>query len=166
MPLSVAQTTAFFEAAAQMGIPNVTVFQLQEEGITAINNLSDFDKDTIEQIAANLRRPAGRIPDPNPAAAAFSDYLHRVIGVCTIPLAYVIRPEAAVPPIGPQAAGAPHSTAHEAIKTEIIARASHGHPLLREDNLAVYYKLEEATRATSYAVSIKPFQRAKNGRDA
>jgi hypothetical protein len=30
----------------------------------------------------------------------------------------------------------------------------------------VYYKLEEATRGTSYAASIKPFQRTKNGRQA
>jgi hypothetical protein len=30
----------------------------------------EFDKDTIEQIAANLRRPAGRVHDPNPGAAA------------------------------------------------------------------------------------------------
>jgi hypothetical protein len=58
----------------------------------------------------------------------FRNYLHRVIGVCTIPLAYGIRPEAAVPPIGPQAADVPHSTEHEAIETELIARASHGHP--------------------------------------
>jgi hypothetical protein len=29
--------------------------------------------------------------------------------------------------------------------------------LFREDNLAVYYKLEEATRATAYAASIKPY---------
>jgi hypothetical protein len=68
--------------------------------------------------------------------------------------------------IGPQAAGTPHSAEHEAIKTELIFRASHVHPLFREDNLAVYYKLEEATRATSYAASIKPYQRTKNGRDA
>ena len=68
--------------------------------------------------------------------------------------------------IGPQAAGTPHSAEHETIETELIFRASHGHPLFREDNLAVYYKLEEATRATSYAASIKPYQRTKNGRDA
>jgi hypothetical protein len=58
--------------------------------------------------------------------------------------------------IGIQATGAPHSTEHKAIKTE----------LSREDNLSVYYKLEEATRATSYAASIKPYQRTKNGREA
>jgi hypothetical protein len=249
MPLTAAQTTLFFEDAAQMGIPNATVVQLQTEGIDTVDDLADFDKDTIEQIAANLRRPAGRIPDPAPGAAigatiptpaflfgaksqqrlmvatqlvryydtvgrnttagnlqwtpvmknfseqwkaledkkrgdepevpkitkalpiikwteAFRDYLHRVIGVRTIPLAYAIRPEAAVPAIGTIAAGAPHSTEHGAIETELIARASHGHPLYREDNSAVYYKLEEATRATSYAASIKPFQRTKNGREA
>jgi hypothetical protein len=141
----------------------------------------------MEQIAANLRRPAGRIDDPNPGAAAgatiptppfvfgaksqqrlitatelvryydtvgrnttagnlqwtsvmkhfseqwkalkdkkggdepevpkitkalpiikwteaFVDYTHRVIGVRSVPLAYVIRLEAAVPTIGAQAA--------------------------------------------------------------
>jgi hypothetical protein len=69
---------------------------------------------------------------------------------------------------GPHAPGTPHSAEHEAIKTESIAQASHGHPLLfsREDNSAACYKLEEATRATSYAALIKPFQTTKNGRDA
>ena len=249
MPLTGAQTIAFFENAGQMGIPNATVVQLVQEGIDTVDDLADFDKDTIAQIAANLRRPAGRIPDPNPAAAAgatiptppfvfgaksqqrltnaakllryyttvgrtttagnlqwtpvmknfseqwkaledkkggdepevpkitkalpiikwteaFRDYLHRLIGVRTIPLAYVIRPEAAVLAITIQATGAPHSTEHGAIETELIERANHTHPLYREDNSAVYYKLEEATRATSYAASIKPFQRTKNGRSA
>jgi hypothetical protein len=35
-----------------------------------------------------------------------------------------------------------------------------------KDNLAVYYKLEEATRATSYTASIKPYQGTNNGRGA
>jgi hypothetical protein len=47
-----------------MGIPNATVVQLQVEGIDTVDDLADVDKDTIEQIAANLRRPAGRIPNP------------------------------------------------------------------------------------------------------
>jgi hypothetical protein len=99
---------------------------------------------------------------------AFRDYLHRVISIRTIPLAaYVICcPDATVPTIGPQAAGTPHSVEHETIDVKMIARASHGHPLFREDNSSVYYKLEEATRATSYAASIKPFQRTKIDRDA
>jgi hypothetical protein len=68
MPLTVAQTTAFFEDVAQMGLPHATVIQLQQEGITTAGDLAEFDKTTIEQIAANLRRPAGRILDPNPGA--------------------------------------------------------------------------------------------------
>ncbi len=232
-----------------MGIPHDTVIQLQQEGITIVDDLIDFDKDTIEQIAANLRRPAGRVPDPDPNAApgatiptpsfvfgaksqkrlvtaaqllryyeevgrattpgniqwatvmknfaaqwkalgdkkkadepevpkitkalpvikwteAFRDYLHRTIGVRTIPLAYVIRPDDNVLAIGTIAAGTPHSVEHGSIEDELIARASHTSPLYREDNSAVYYKLEEATRATSYAASIKPYQRTKNGRGA
>jgi hypothetical protein len=70
MPLTAAPTTAFFEDAAQMGILNATVLQLQAKGIDAIDDLVDFDKDTIKQIAANLQRPAGGVADPNPAAAA------------------------------------------------------------------------------------------------
>jgi hypothetical protein len=70
MTLAAAQTTAFFEQDAQMDIPNATFVQLQEEGITTVDDLADFDKDTMEQISANLRRPAGRIPDPNPTDAA------------------------------------------------------------------------------------------------
>ena len=44
-------------------------YSYKQEGITIVDDLMDFDKDTIEQIAANLRRPAGRIWDPNPNAA-------------------------------------------------------------------------------------------------
>ena len=59
----------FFEQDAQMGIPHDTINQLQQEGITIVDDLIHFDKDIIEQIAANLQRPAGRVPDPNPNAA-------------------------------------------------------------------------------------------------
>jgi predicted RecB family nuclease len=69
MPLTAAQTTAFFEQDAQMGIPHATVIQLQKEGITIVDDLINFDKDTIEQIAANLRHPAERVLDPNLNAA-------------------------------------------------------------------------------------------------
>ena len=69
MVLTTAQTTAFFEAADQMGIPHVTVIQLQVEGMTSLPDLADFDKDTLQQLTDNLRKPAGRVPDPNPGAA-------------------------------------------------------------------------------------------------
>jgi hypothetical protein len=250
MVLTAAQTTAFFENPEQMGIPHDTVVQLQQEGITTVDDLADFDKDSLQQLADNLRRPGGRVPDPNPGAApgatiptppfvfgaksqkrllvacnlvryyntvgrpitaanmqwdtvmrnfeiqwkalkdrkddeepdvpkiskalpvikwteAFEDYLSRVIGVRTIPLAYVIRPDEDVPAAAPLlAAGQPHSAVHGSIETELVARASHAHALYRDDNSAVYHKLEEATRTTQYAASIKPFQRNKDGRGA
>ena len=44
MPLTVAQTTAFFEQPTQMGIANSTVIQLRMEGITVVDDLADaFD---------------------------------------------------------------------------------------------------------------------------
>jgi hypothetical protein len=98
---------------------------------------------------------------------AFADYLHRVIGVRMIPLAYVIREKVDVPAAAPTLAnGQPHSTEHGSVEAELVARASHTHALYRDDNASVYYKLEEATRTTPYAASIKPFQRAKDGRGA
>ena len=81
-----------------------------------------------------------------------------------IPLAYVIRKDEKVPVVAPPLqAGQPHSEAHGSIEGEMIVWASHTHTMFRDDNAAVYYALEEATCSTSYAASIKPFQRTKNG---
>ena len=98
---------------------------------------------------------------------AFQDYLHRVIGVRVIPLAHIICADSGVPmPAPPLAPNQPHYEAHGSIENELVERASHEHPLFRDDNSKVYFKLEEATHGTMYAASIKPFQRAKNGRGA
>ena len=84
-----------------------------------------------------------------------------------IPLAYVIRTNPQVPGTAPTLApNQPHSTEHGSVEEELIARASHTHALFRDDNSVVYYHLEKATRGTSYAASIKPFTRAKDGRGA
>ena len=98
---------------------------------------------------------------------AFQDFLNRVIGARMIPLAYVIQIDPQVPGLAPPlAANEPHSTEHGSVEGELIARAAHTHALFRDDNSVVYYHLEEATRGTSYAASIKPFQRGKDGRGA
>ena len=49
---------------------------------------------------------------------------------------------------------------------ELVARAAHAHALFRDDNSVAYHHLEEASRGTSYAASIKPFQRGKDERGA
>ena len=98
---------------------------------------------------------------------AFSDYLHQVIGSRMIPLAYVIRGHANPPGTAPPHANSqPHSEEHGSVKMDMMMCASHDHALFREDNAKVYFKLEEATRSTMYAASIKPYQRSKNGRGA
>ena len=220
------------------------------EGIEHVHDLSDFDKDTITQVADNLRRPGGRIPNPDPNAApgstiaqppfvfsaksqkrllsacdlvrfyamigrdlsagnmrwdpviknfaeqwkalqdrkkgedpevpkitktlsvikwteAFDNFLHRKLGVRHVPLAYAtcseVTPPAVCPPL---ATDLPHSSEHGSVEADMVARASHLHPLYRDDNSSVYYLVEEATRGTSYAATIKPFQRRKDGRGA
>ena len=242
MVLTAAQMTTFFEHADQMGIPHTTVLQLHSEGITSVSDLADFNKDSLQQLADNLRHPGGRVPDPNPAALpgstiptppfvfgaksqrhitvacdlvkyyktvgheltaanlqwntvmknfdvqwtaleekkgddspetpkiskalpvikwmeAFKDFLNRKIGNRNIPLVYIIRevlnPPAAAPPLAP---GQPHFLEYGSVEAELIARASHAHALFRDDNSDLYFLLEEATRGTQYAASIKPFQ--------
>ena len=70
MVLTASQIQAFLEDGDQMGIPRDTFIQLQNEDISTITDLVDLDKDTIKQIADNLRRPSGWIQYPTPGAAA------------------------------------------------------------------------------------------------
>ena len=59
MVFTAAQTTAFFKAATQMTIPHNTVFQLVTKGINTVDDLADFDKENLQQVATNFRRPPG-----------------------------------------------------------------------------------------------------------
>ena len=251
MPIGNAATVLFFEEATQMGIPRATVLRMQTEGISLVDDLIDLDEVMMKNLVDNLRKPGGRIRDPDhegdgPAAMidtppfifgakshkrlmvaaravryqdtvgrsltaalmqwdpvlknfdqqwkalkarkdeaeadvpiisralpimrwtdSFRDYLHRTIGARMIPLVYVIRQDAV--PVGEIPAAMnqqPYAAVYGSIAEELIARASHTHALFITDNQTVYYKLEEAVRETAYAASIKPFARAKNGRDA
>ena len=64
-----AHTTIFFEHANQMAIPHTTV-SICAKRIEAVADLVDFDKDSLQQLADNLRHPGGWVPDPNPGAPA------------------------------------------------------------------------------------------------
>ena len=52
-----------------MGVQHATVIQLALEGIQTVDDLADFDKEALQQLADNLRRPGGRVPSPNPGVA-------------------------------------------------------------------------------------------------
>ena len=70
---------------------------------------------------------------------------------------------AVVPPLEP---GQPFLVLNGSIEGDMIYQASHTHGLYRDDNATVYYNMEEATRGTHFADSIKPFQSRKYGRIA
>ena len=61
MVLTNTQITAFFTSNAQMALPAATFNQLSVEGIQTVDDLLDFDKDSLDQVANNLRRPAGGV---------------------------------------------------------------------------------------------------------
>ena len=98
---------------------------------------------------------------------SLSGFLNRKIGNRSIPLAYIIcdepNPRAVAPPL---AAGQPHSIKHRSLEAELIAQASHTHALFCNDNSDLYFLLEEATRGTQYAASIKSFQQHRDGNGA
>ena len=72
MVLTAAQVAAFFEDADQMAIPHDTVIQLQTEGIVNPDDLTDFNKTSLKEVAENLCKPSDHIPNPDPAAPAGS----------------------------------------------------------------------------------------------
>ena len=96
---------------------------------------------------------------------AFNDFLNRTIGVRTIPLSYITRDKVIPDGLPNRMENKPHSV-DGSVTDDLITHASHDHPRFKDDNAQVYYFLEEATRSTEFASSIKPYQRLKNGRQA
>ena len=69
MVFTAAQITAFFQDNDQLAISPETRVQLATEGLASVDDLSEFDPDSLKQLTDTLRRPGGRIQDPNPNAA-------------------------------------------------------------------------------------------------
>ena len=67
MVFTIPQTNTFFTSDDQMAIPFDTLAQMEEEGITNVSDLGQFEDDDFTALANNLRRPGGTIPDPNDA---------------------------------------------------------------------------------------------------
>ena len=86
MVLTSAQPAAFFHEEAQMGIPNHAIAQVQAEGLTNVHDFADFDKEYLQQLADNLRKPGGRVPYPNPNAAPGAHPLVRITSYVALSL--------------------------------------------------------------------------------
>lgn len=63
-----AQTTSFFEDADQMALEPATHIELGNQGINSVDDLKEFDKESLKMVADSLSNPGGRIPNPDPAA--------------------------------------------------------------------------------------------------
>ena len=94
---------------------------------------------------------------------SFEDFLHQVVGVRCIPLAYLVRgytiPLPTPPPLENSRS---YSAVSGSVEMELISRATYNHSSFKEDNKKLYQFLEEATRTTQYSHSIRPFSRTKN----
>lgn len=98
---------------------------------------------------------------------SFRDHCYQCIGTRHIPLAAVLRDEAHVPNVcPPRVAGQPYTEEFGSIVGDLINRSSHTRGNFKEDNAAVYFKIEEATRNTTYQDSIAPFTKSMDGRGA
>ena len=94
--------------------------------------------------------------------------MSRVVGARNMHLAYVACPTDNVDYDAPFELTSDTWCLEDAgsLEKELIKRAHHSNPLLKEDNAAIYFRLEESTRLTAQLASIKPFQRKKDNRNA
>ena len=98
---------------------------------------------------------------------SFKQYLYAKFGVRKVPLLYVIRENEDVTPEAEDALleGKAYGESGSLL-SDLIARLSHDSPLYKSDNATLYTLLEEATRNSTYAPTIKPYAHTKNGRSA
>ena len=72
MVFAAAQTTHLFEHANSMALQHDAYVAVQNEGVVAVADLQEFDAESSKMVAESLRNPGGRIPNPDPQAAAGS----------------------------------------------------------------------------------------------
>ena len=125
----------------------------------ALEKLVDEDKPDVPVLSKHIT--------PLKWVESFRDCLLRTFGVRSCPLLYVIRDDEQVPSEvdDPLLIGSAFGRSGSVLD-ELVTRLSHTDPLFKSDNSAVYSLLEEATRNTVYAPTIKPYARKKDGRSA
>ena len=146
--------------------------EVKASNMNYTNVLKDFHTEYESVIAlSNETKPSVPVLTKNNSPLkwieSFRDCLFRTYGLRKTPLLYVIR-EDVVPPaevvdplVDKKAYGSSGS-----IIDELIARLTHADPLFKSDNASVYSMMEEATRGTVYASTVKPYSRKKDGRNA
>ena len=57
--------TFFFTSTKQMDVTKETLIQLSHKGIKKVEDLAEFSKENWKQVADSLKRPGGRMANPN-----------------------------------------------------------------------------------------------------
>eukprot|EP00957_Ditylum_brightwellii_P190368 14491488-Ditylum_brightwellii.AAC.1 len=115
-------------------------------------------KDRKQQMQPVVLKITGELPIMQ-WVDVFDDFLNWKIGVRTISLSYATRATALISmPVSVHRDDLPHGEELDSIEEELVAQASHTHPLYHEDNTTVYYCLEETVQGSQYASSLKLFQ--------
>ena len=98
----------------------------------------------------------------------FRDCVSRTFGVRKAPLFYIIRKNVDTPSEEDDSLkiNSAFSATSESIFKELELRITHSHPSFCSNNGILYSMLEEATRSTVYSLTIKPYNRIKDGRAA
>ena len=153
--------------------------EITPENMHYDNVLRDFhtEWEAIEELSEQDAPKLPSLSKNNPPlkwCESFKHFLYSSFGVRKVPLLYIIRenvevqpedgndPDTAYDPLMPtKAFGASGS-----ILDDLIKRSSHIHPLFKNDNATVFGHIEEASRGSIYATTIKPFSRSKDGRGA
>jgi hypothetical protein len=91
---------------------------------------------------------------------AIRELFGSVLGETGVPLAYVIRDNAEIPP------GTDPSEGHITVAEEMIARVPHGKQSYANDSIEVWSYMANITRAHDCWTYVKPAQRTKDGRRA
>lgn len=98
---------------------------------------------------------------------ALEVYLEGIMGIRKIPLSYVIRqnptPQVPAPPL---LEGHPYSQEHGSVMGEMVARASHQHPLFRHDDGKVFEIVDTGTRGSHVNAAVQPWRKARKGASA
>ena len=113
-----------------------------------LDDRKDEDEPDVPQISKTLN-------DTN-WSEALIEFAHRMISVIGAPLVYMVKDDSVIPATSPPLLmNQPHSEEHRSVEEELINRLKHISPVFKDTNQKVYHSLEEATRGTAYASSVR-----------
>ena len=85
MPFTNAQLQTFFEDDKYIGLTRNIRLRLEEEGITGLDGMANFDKDQLDTIASNLRRATVKEVAVQNPLYPFGAHVHqKIIKTCKL----------------------------------------------------------------------------------